>query len=65
MTRFSIELPDEEARRLRERAGEAGLTPEEFLDAGIKRWLDSPNSDFVEAADYVLRKNADLYKRLA
>lgn len=65
MTRFSIDLPDDQAQRLRERASDAGLTPEELLDAGIKRWLNFPQSDFADAAEYVLRKNAELYKRLA
>lgn len=64
MTKFSLELSDDETRRLRERARDAALSPEQVLVAGIKQWLNSPHSDFVEAAEYVLRKNADLYKRL-
>lgn len=63
MTTFSIELPDEQAKRLRERAQEAGVSPEEMLGASIREWL--LRGDFMEAATYVLRKNADLYKRLA
>ncbi len=63
MTTFSIELPEEQAQRLRELAQEAGVSPEEMLGASIREWL--LHGDFAEAAAYVLRKNADLYKRLA
>lgn len=65
MATFSIELPDEQAQRLCELASEAGVSPEEMLGAGIREWLVRPKSDFTEAATYVLRKNADLYRRLA
>lgn len=63
MTTFSIELPDEQTRRLRELAKEAGMSPEEMLGASIREWL--LHGEFMEAATYVLRKNAELYKRLA
>lgn len=65
MTTFSIELPDDQVQRLRELALAAGVTPEQFLGSGIREWLDGPRKDFAEAAAYVLRKNADLYRRLA
>lgn len=65
MTTFSIDLSDDQTRQLRERAADSGLTPEAFLNAVIKRWLDAPQGDFLEAVEYVLRKNAELYKRLA
>ena len=31
----------------------------------LKSWLSSKNTDFVDAADYVLTKNTELYQRLA
>jgi predicted transcriptional regulator len=65
MTTFSIELPDDQAQRLRELAVEAGVTPEELLGAGVREWLFQARKDFAEAAAYVLRKNGELYKRLA
>lgn len=54
----------ESARTLTELAGEAGAQPEEFLRASIEEWLSRPRADFAEAASYVLKKNADLYRRL-
>lgn len=65
MTTFSIELPDDQAQRLRKLAVEAGVTPEELLGDGVREWLLQRHQDFAEAASYVLRKNAELYRRLA
>jgi len=65
MDAFTIELPDEQAHRLRELAREAGVSPEQLLRAGIGEWLSRPGQDFAEAAAYVLQKNRELYKRLA
>jgi predicted transcriptional regulator len=65
MSTFTIELPEEQARRLRELAQEAGIPPERLLRAGLEEWLSRPNTKFAEAADYVLSKNRELYRRLA
>lgn len=65
MTSFTIELPDELVRRLRELAQKLGATPEEALCAGVHEWLTSSSTDFNQAAFYVLKKNAELYRRLS
>jgi predicted DNA-binding protein len=65
MTTLTIALPDEPMQRLRELATEAGVAPEELLQANIERWLTRPQEDFTQAAAYVLKKNAELYRRLA
>ena len=65
MTTITIALPDEEALKLKELARGAGVTPEDLLRAGIEEWLRGPRADFASAADYVLKKNAELYRRLA
>jgi antitoxin FitA len=65
MTTITIALPDEQALKLEELARELGITPEELLRAGVEEWLRSPRDDFARAANYVLRKNAELYRRLA
>ena len=62
---FTVELPEAQAQRLRERAREAGVSPEEMLRVGVEEWLSRPGQDFGEAAAYVLRKNQELYRRLA
>ena len=65
MATISITLPDEQARKLEDLAKDAGLSPEELVRAGVVLWLSLPGSDFAEAAAHVLKKNAELYRRLA
>jgi predicted transcriptional regulator len=65
MTTITIPLSDERMRRLKELAEEARVTPEELICASLEEWLSRPKDDFARAAEYVLRKNAELYRRLA
>jgi antitoxin FitA len=64
-TTFRLAVSPESARRLTDLADEAGVQPEEFLRASIEEWLSRPQTSFSEAASYVLKKNAELYRRLA
>jgi hypothetical protein len=65
MTTLTIALPDPSMLRLKELANEAGVDPEELLNASVVEWLARPKDDFAQAAAYVLKKNAELYRRLA
>ncbi len=65
MTAITVSLSDEQLERLRARARQAGLAPEELVRASLEEWLNRPGKDFAEAAEYVLEKNAELYRRLA
>ena len=65
MTSITIPLSDERVAQLRVWAEEAGLPPEEFLRRRVEQLLDRPDQQFRKAADYLLQKNADLYRRLA
>ena len=62
---ISISLSDERRRRLEELAAEARTSPEDLVRASVDEWLSRPKDDFVRTAEYVLQKNADLYRRLA
>lgn len=42
-----------------------GIAPEVLLKASLEDWLNVQKGDFVDAADRVLTKNAELYRRLA
>ena len=64
MYKLEITLDDATARKLEERAAQANLSPEEFAAASVEQSLDS-NEAFLEAAEYILEKNKELYKRLA
>jgi hypothetical protein len=65
MAALTIPLSEEEMTRLRELAKEADSTPDELVRARVVDWLSQPKEDFLRASAYVLRKNAELYRRLA
>ena len=63
--KIAIELSDPQESRLRERAKALGVAPEELARAAVEDLLETTDEAFASAADYVLRKNAELYSRLA
>lgn len=65
MPNITISLPDNQLETITKRAQELGISPEFFLQISIEDWLTYPTMEFTEAASYVLKKNAELYKRLA
>ncbi|MBD2105293.1 DNA-binding protein [Leptolyngbya sp. FACHB-261] len=65
MTSININLSNSQFQKLQELAKLHGIPPETLLQASIEDWLNSPRSDFDQAAEYVLNKNAELYRRLA
>lgn len=65
MASINIDLPDNQFQKLQELAKVHGLPAEALLRASIEDWLSSPKGDFSQAAEYVLKKNAELYRRLA
>ena len=64
MTKFAIELEEEMAQELQVFAEKRGLAPEALLRARVEAWLDDEKS-FEVVANYVMKKNAELYRRLA
>lgn len=65
MTELRIHLSEDKLAKLKDRAATYGVTPEDLVRAGIDRLLESPEGEFERAADYVLKKNEELYRRLA
>ncbi|MDQ3753576.1 MAG: DNA-binding protein [Acidobacteriota bacterium] len=65
MNAITITIPDEQMEKLREAAARLGLAPEELARVGVEELLKRPDDEFGRAADYVLRKNEELYRRLA
>ena len=65
MSNITIALSDDRLARLISLAKEVGVAPEELARATLEEWLSRPKDDFLQAAKYVLEKNADLYRRLA
>lgn len=64
MSNMTISLPEESMSKLKEMAVELGTTPEELVRASVEDLLGRPE-EFEKAADYVLKKNEELYRRLA
>jgi hypothetical protein len=65
MESITVPLSEDRLLRLRELAKEARVTPEELVRETLEEWLKQPGEDFARAAGYVLKKNAELYRRLA
>jgi hypothetical protein len=63
--KLAIDLSPSQADRLHERAKSLGLQPEELARAVVADLLTTPDDDFHAAAEAVLQKNAELYRRLA
>ncbi|HMF14224.1 MAG TPA: ribbon-helix-helix protein, CopG family [Gemmataceae bacterium] len=65
MTALSVSLSEQRLEQLQQLARREGVSPEELARASLEDWLRQPREDFAEAARYVLRKNRELYERLA
>jgi hypothetical protein len=63
--KLSIELSAAQAERLRQEAERLGLAPEDLARAAIADLLATPDDAFRAASERVLRKNEELYRRLA
>jgi hypothetical protein len=65
MEQLTVTLSDEIATQLKTVAKNSGVKPEDFMLASLQEKLAKLDSEFVHAMKYVLKKNAELYKRLA
>ncbi len=65
MTTITISLPDDRLNKLKEIATRFSVAPEELVRVSIEELLTRPEEDFRRALEYVLSKNAELYRRLA
>ena len=65
MTSITIALPDDRLEQLQELAKQLNISTEEPVRISIDELLSKPDSDFQQAAEFVLDKNDELYRRLA
>ena len=63
--KLAIELTEQQAERLREGAARLGVEPEQLALAAVADLIASVGLDFDAAAQRVLEKNEELYRRLA
>ena len=65
MAAITINITEQQLQFLQSLAPKLGISTEELLSASLEDLLNYPKSKFNQAASYVLRKNAELYQRLA
>ena len=66
MNTITVTLPDDRLLKLKEKAVQLGISPEELVRYSIEELLARPTDEaFKQAVAYVLKKNAELYRRLA
>jgi len=65
MKMLEIELPEQTASKLEQIAERLSVSPEQLLVLSLEEKLAQLDEEFRSSADYVLKKNADLYRRLA
>jgi predicted transcriptional regulator len=65
MTTLTINLSDEQVKKLQELAERFHVAPDDLVRVSLEDLLTRPMDDFQKVVEYVLTKNAELYKRLA
>ncbi len=65
MASITINISDKQLRMLQQLAQDSHISLEDLLRASLEDWLTGSKNEFVEVANYVLKKNAELYRRLA
>ena len=60
-----IELTDQQAKALAAVAQEMQVSEAELAAAAVRNLVMAPAADVVAASQHVLRKNQELYRRLA
>ena len=65
MATLTIALPEESLIQLRQKAERLRVAPEDLIRLSLEELLTRPDEAFQNAAEYVLTKNAELYRRLA
>lgn len=65
MHTITITIPDDRWIKLQETAIRLGISLEEVILMGVEQVLNHQEESFPGAVDYVLKKNTELYQRLA
>jgi hypothetical protein len=65
MLTITVALPEERMVKLNELAERLGVAPEDLVRVSVEELLARPEPGFEQAVQHVLKKNAELYRRLA
>ncbi len=63
--KLSVALPAAVEEQLTQAAERLNVSPDELAAAAVRDLLSRPDDDFDRAANRVLNKNRELYRRLA
>ncbi len=65
MKTIEVQLPDQTASKLEQAAERLSVSREELLVLSVEEKLAQLDAEFRDSSEYVLKKNAELYGRLA
>jgi hypothetical protein len=65
MKTLTLNLDDKKIDLLQKKAIELGLSLDDLLTATFDDLLSKPDDDFTNAMNFILKKNENLYKKLA
>lgn len=65
MTTLRFDISDDKAEALEDAAERLGISIDELLRASVDETLQKLDADFEQAAQHVVKKNVELYRRLA
>lgn len=65
MDTITVSFPSDRLKQLKSFAARFQVTPEELVRISVEELLSRPEEDFQRALEYVLKKNAELYRQLA
>lgn len=65
MAILTISITEDHMQLLRERAVRYSVRLEDLVRIGIEDIMSRPEKEFSEALQFVLHKNAEIYRRLA
>jgi antitoxin FitA len=65
MASITIDIADDRLKKLHQLAQERGMSPEALLQTSVDKLLSDAKTELTQAANHVLQKNAELYRRLA
>lgn len=65
MSAITVQITEERIAKLKDRAARLGVSLEQLVQLSIDELLNQPDEQFQKAAEYVLTKNAELYRRLS
>jgi hypothetical protein len=63
--KVTFELSSAQADKLKQEAQRLGVSPDDLARAAVSDLLAAPDQEFRTAAERVLQKNDELYRRLA